>query len=371
MKVLHFKTKYLNPSETFIDRLVRNHKNFEPVIAACYAKEFTDHLNLYEMPHKGIIGLVNTLQLKFNMSPSFLFDTAKTEQPDIIHGHFGLDSYRLIALKKKTGIPLIVNFYGHDVIRLPREFGWKKRYQRLQKHMDWAIAGSEDMKRNLIKLGFDPDKISVIKLAVDVGNIEFVQRKKAGPKLLMVGRCVEKKGFIYALEAIKQLKSKIPDISMDLYGDGKLLPDLKDYADKNNISDCITFHGFTDNTNVFKALYDHDILLVPSVQAKDGDREGIPQTTVEGMATGIPVIASEHAGLPELIKHEDTGMLTPTRNSDAIMNAVLKLYKNPALVSKVSESGRAEVEKEHDISKQVKKTEALYEQLIHKKSTTY
>ena len=365
MKVLHFKTKYLNPSETFIDRLVRNHNTFEPVIATCYAKEFIENLNVYEMPHNGIKGVINTLQLKLNMSPSFLFDVAKNEDPDIIHGHFGLDSYRLIALRNKTGIPLIVNFYGHDVIRLPREFGWKKRYQRLKKNMDWAIAGSEDMKRNLIKLGFEKDKISVIKLAVDADNIDFIERKKAGPKLMMVGRCVEKKGFIYALEAIKQLKSKIPDISMDLYGDGKLLPELKDYADKNNISDCITFHGFTDNTNVFKALYDHDILLVPSVQAKDGDREGIPQTTVEGMATGIPVIASEHAGLPELVKNEDTGILIPTRDSDAIRDAVIKLYHNSSLASIISKNGRAEVIKEHNITTQVEKTEALYEKLIH------
>lgn len=364
MKVLHFKTKYLNPSETFIDRLVRNHDTFDPVIATCYAKAYTDNLNVYEMPHSGLKGLVNTLQLKLNMSPSFLFDAAKAEQPDIIHGHFGLDSYRLIALRNKTKIPLIVNFYGHDVIRLPREFGWKQRYKRLKKNMDWAIAGSEDMSRNLAKLGFDPTKISVIKLAVDVDSINFKHRKKAGPKLMMVGRCVEKKGFIYALQAIIELKHEIPEITLDLYGDGERLPDLKSFSEKNNLHEQVTFHGFTENEKVFDALYDHDILLVPSVQAKDGDREGIPQTTVEGMATGIPVVASEHAGLPELVKNEETGMLIPTRNSEAIKRAVIKLYENSTLAAKVSKQGRAEVEKEHNLNQQVKKTESLYKQLI-------
>lgn len=364
MKVLHFKTKYLNPSETFIDRLVRNHDIFEPVIATCYAKEFVDQLNVYEMPKSGIRGFINTVQLKLNMSPSFLFDVAVAERPDIIHGHFGLDSYRLIALRNKTEIPLIVNFYGHDVIRLPREFGWKKRYQRLQKNMDWAIAVSEDMKHNLINIGFDRDKISVIKLAVDAENIEFKHRKKAGPKLMMVGRCVEKKGFIYALKAMKTLKDEIPEISMDLFGDGELLPELKDYAANNDLGKKITFHGFTPNENVFEALYNHDILLVPSVQAKDGDREGMPQTTVEGMATGIPVIASEHAGLPELVKNEETGLLIPTRNSDAIKEAIIKLNENPDLVSRISKKGRRIVEIEHNTKLQVLKTETLYKQVI-------
>lgn len=364
MKVLHFKTKYLNPSETFIDRLVRNHEKFEPVIATCYAKSFIENLNIYEMPKAGIKGFRNTAQLKLNRSPSFLFDVAKIEQPDIIHGHFGLDSYRLIQLHQQTKIPFIVNFYGHDVIRLPSELGWKSRYKKMAKHMSWAIAGSEDMKKNLINLGFDKERITTIKLAVNIDNIEFVQRKKAGPKLMMVGRCVEKKGFIYALEALKEIKKEIPGITLDLYGDGKLLPQLKSFTNKNELQQNVTFHGFTENQNVFKALYEHDILLVPSVQAKDGDREGIPQTTVEGMATGIPVIASEHAGLPELVKNGETGMLIPTRDSDAIVQAVLKLNQNSALVEKVSTNGRSKVIKEHNIASQVKKTESLYESII-------
>ena len=118
MKVLHFKTTYLNPSETFIDGLVRNHEAFEPVVTACYAKSFIGGINIYEMPKKGLRGLFNFIQIKLNMTPSFLFDVVRNEQPDIIHGHFGLDSYRLIRLRNKSGLPLIVNFYGHDVTRL-------------------------------------------------------------------------------------------------------------------------------------------------------------------------------------------------------------------------------------------------------------
>jgi glycosyltransferase involved in cell wall biosynthesis len=316
------------------------------------------------MPKSGIEGLKNTIQLKLNMTPSFLFDVVREESPDIIHGHFGLDSYRLIRLRNKTGLPLVVNFYGHDVIRLPREFGWKQRYERLNHNMEWAVAVSEDMRRNLVKLGFNEERISVIKLAVDMDNIEFKHRKSAGPRLMMVGRCVEKKGFIYAFRALNEIRQEIPDVTLDLYGNGELLTDLKKYVNDNELTQCVTFHGFTDNEDIFKALYNHDVLLVPSVQAKDGDREGLPQTTVEGMATGIPVIASDHAGLPELVIDEMTGLQVPTRNSDALKRAVIKLYENPELAEKISEGGRRMVEREHDLSKQVKKTEQLYSHLI-------
>lgn len=364
MKVLHFKTKYLNRSETFINRLIRNHDRYDPVIATCEAIAYTEGLNVHEMPSGGFEGAINTLQLNLNMSPSFLFDVATKEKPDIIHGHFGLDSYRLMRLKKSFGLPLVVQFYGHDVSRLPQKFGWKLRYKRLFKHMDWAIAITHDMKQSLIRLGFDEKRISIIKLSVDVENITFKQRVKAGPKLMMVGRCVEKKGFIYALKALKDIKRQIPDVTLDLYGDGKLLPELKQFVNSNDLRDCVNFHGFTANTEVFEALYEHDILLVPSVQAKDGDREGLPQTTVEGMATGIPVIASTHAGLPELVLDHDTGLLVPTRNAAALSDAVVTLINQPELASKVSRNGRAMVENEHNVKNQVKQTEDLYDRLI-------
>ncbi|MDZ7682586.1 MAG: glycosyltransferase [Fodinibius sp.] len=88
-------------------------------------------VNVYAMPDNGVSGFWKNLQLKLNKTPSFLYDVVQKEQPDLIHGHFGLDSYRLIGLKKATELPFIVNFYGYDVLRLPKEFGWKTRYKRL------------------------------------------------------------------------------------------------------------------------------------------------------------------------------------------------------------------------------------------------
>ncbi len=363
-KVLHFKTTYLNRSETFIDRLVRNHQEFEPVIATCYKGAFTDGLNVYKMPKKGISGFKNTTRLKLNSSPDFLYDVFKKEQPDIVHGHFGLDSYRLIPLIKKFNVPFIVNFYGHDVIRLPQEFGWTTRYKRLKKHLDCAIAGSEDMNRNLDKLGFDNAKIQTIKLAVNIDDIRFEQREKATPKIMMVGRLVEKKGFTYALKAVSMLREQMPDIKMNIFGDGELLDALKAEVKSLGIESHVHFKGFTDNTGIINQLYKHDMLIVPSVQAKDGDREGIPQTTVEGMATGIPAIASDHAGLPELVINEETGLQVPERDPTAIKEAIIRLVENPELVKKVSLNGRKIVEKEHNINTQVQKIEKLYKSLL-------
>ena len=364
MKVLHFKTTYLNESETFIDRLVRNHQEFSPVIATCNKLAFTEGLNIYEMPKSGFMGLMNTIQLKINSSPQFLYKVFEQVKPDIVHGHFGLDSYRLIPVIKNFKTPFIVNFYGHDVIRLPQEFGWTARYNRLKKQLDFAIAGSDDMRQNLTDLGFDPERIQTIKLAVDIEKIQFQQRDSAGLNIMMVGRLVEKKGFIYAIRALSMLREKYPEAQMNIFGDGELLEVLKLEVAALDLENRVHFKGFKNNDEIVRHLHQHDMLLVPSVQAKDGDREGIPQTTVEGMATGIPVIATDHAGLPELIEDGKTGLQVPERDPEALYLAMQKLIQSPEIVQKVSYGGRKKVESEHNIVKQVFKTEKLYKRLL-------
>ncbi|MEX0929154.1 MAG: glycosyltransferase [Balneolales bacterium] len=364
LKVLHFKTFYLNLSETFINRLVRNHKDFEPVIATAFKKKYCEGLNVYEMPSDGISGLINLGQLRFNQSPAFLNSVIEKENPSVIHGHFALDSYRLLRVARKHRIPLIVNFYGYDVIRLPKEFGWKTRYKTLSARADHFIAGSLDMKLNLIRLGFPEERIEIIKLGLDMSNIHFKHRTRTGPRLMMVGRMVEKKGFEYALKAVSILTKREYPVHLNLFGDGPLAPSLKKLCRDLDITRAVTFNGQTGNKQIVDQLYHHDMLLSPSIQAKDGDREGIPQTIVEGMASGIPVIGSTHAGIPELLIDEQTGLLTGERDPEAIARSVVKLMDHPKLVSHISLAGRDKVELDHSIHKLVHATENLYTKVI-------
>lgn len=364
MKVIHFKTTYLNLSETFINRLVRNHKNFDPVITTAYKNQYSDGLKIYEMPKIGISGLYNRAQLMCNASPAFLESVIQKEKPAIIHGHFALDSYRLIPVATKCKIPLIVNFYGYDVLRLPKEFGWKSRYKTLMEKADYYIAGSSDMRDNLIAHGFPESRIETIKLGIDMELIRFQHRSQAGLRLMMIGRMVEKKGYEYAIKAVSLLKKQGYPVQIDLYGDGPLADSLREMCSSLKIEEEVTFHGKTENSTVIQELYQHDILLVPSVQPEDGDREGIPQTIVEGMATGIPTIGSTHAGIPELIQNNHTGLLVEERNSEDIARSIIKLYTNPELVSMISYKGRESVVEKHCVHKMVKNTELLYHKVI-------
>lgn len=366
LKVLHYKSNFLNRSETFIDRLIRNHINYQPVAMCIDKKHFTDHLPVFQQPQNGISTLINTACFHLNLSLPFYKKVIQQQSPDIIHAHFGYDGFRMYRVAKKTNTPLVVSFYGSDVSRLPTEFGWKRRYRKLAQYGQKFVAASDFMKSQLIELGFPKDHIEVIRFGVDLNLFCFKKEFNATNRLMMVGRMVEKKGFKYALQALSFLKSnKRRTIYIDLYGDGPLKKDLKKQAKELGIANQIKFHGYVSNTRVRKELQNHSILLAPSVTASDDDKEGLPNTILEAMASGVPVIASDHTAIPEAVKHRRTGLLVPEGDPEEIAYSVLELLDQQTDVEAIRGNARKLIEEAYSVERLVKNTEDLYSQIIH------
>lgn len=361
--VLHYKTKYLNKSETFIDRLVRNHQEYEPSILCYYAKSFTDALPVYESPQKGIARLTNMAAFHLNLPLPYYTSTIRQVQPDIIHAHFGYDAYKLIDPAKKNNVPLVVSFYGSDVSRLPNEFGWKSRYLRLADEGSHFIAATKFMKCQLIELGFPNEKISIVPFGIDLTKFSYRTSYQRSNQIIMIGRMVEKKGFEYAIKSIANLKESCHVVTLNLFGDGPLKDELQSLTKKLNLNDYVNFHGYVPIAKVMQNLDRHSILLAPSVTAEDGDKEGLPNTILEAMAKGIPVIASKHAAIPEAIENNSTGFLVDERNPKQISDKINYILNNKDPIDEIRQSARNYIEKNHSIEQMVNKVESIYNNL--------
>ncbi|SHK30200.1 glycosyltransferase [Rhodothermus profundi] len=360
---LHFKSVYLNLSETFIDRLVRHHERYRPVIGTLHPRYYLDGLSVYTP--SGWEAWRDRLLQQLNRSPRFLYQVCRQVHPVVLHAHFGLDGYRLLDLSRHTRLPLVVSFYGHDVSRLPAEPGWRRRYQRLARQGTCFIAATNFMKQQLITLGFPEEKIAVVRFGIDLSAFPFRLRTRAGFRLLMVGRLVEKKGHHTALKAVARLRASGYAVELHCYGDGPLRTFLQAEAHRLGISAFLSFHGAVTNEVARQAYYTHDVLLVPSQTATDGDQEGLPNVLIEGLASGIPVVATQHAGIPELIVPEKTGLLVAERDAEALAVAIKRLLETPALVEHLSRAGRAAVEAQHSLTRMVRDTEAVYDAARH------
>lgn len=365
MKVLHYKTNFLNRSETFIDRLLRNHNHYQPVGMCINKKYYTDHLPVYQKPQSGISGFLNTICFHLNLSLPFYKDVIENVVPDIIHAHFGFDGYRMYGVAQKTNTPLLVSFHGSDVSRLPSEFDWKRRYKNLAQKADGFTAISKLMKKELVDLGFPKQKIEVVRTGIELNDFTYRSDFNPDEHLMMAGRMVEKKGFKYALKAVDILKKSGTNINLDLYGGGPLKNDLQQMAHDLGIEQQVHFYGFVSNEQIRKELQRHCILLAPSVTASDGDKEGLPVTILEAMASGIPVIASDHSAISEVVINNHTGILVEERDVNAIANSIKKILDKKISVDKMKQNGRELIEKQHSIEKVVSNTENTYDKIIN------
>jgi len=365
-RVLHYKTNYLNRSETFIQRLVNNHANYTPT-ALCYRSlAFTDHTEIEEVPHTGFSRIFNSTAFHLNLPLPFYYKVIKKLKPDVIHAHFGFDAVKMIWFASHFSIPLVVSFYGSDVSRLPSEFGWKRRYKKLGATGSHFIAATQFMKQQLIDLGFPVDKISVVRFGVDLENSPFLKHNQTNHKLMMVGRMVEKKGFKYAIQAVDKLRKENIDVNLHLYGSGPLMPELKDLTQSLSLNGAVTFLGYQPIENVLEAHKDYAVMLAPSVKAEDGDMEGLPNTILESMARGTPVVASRHAAIPEVIEDSETGFLVDEADSDALASKMKDIFQNKYDLERIRRNARQRVEKDYSVSRMVNQTEHIYDELLNR-----
>lgn len=193
-------------------------------------------------------------------------------------------------------------------------------------------------------VGGDTGKIHVVYNGLPLRADREAPVTMAPPyKLLAVGRFVGKKGFDYLLAAARLLKDSGLDFTLTMAGDGPRGGQLKRLAEKLGIGDKVIFPGFVPYDRISDLFCAADMLLMPSIVHSSGDRDGIPTVIMEALKHRVPVIATDVAGISEVIEDRATGLLIREKDSAAIAEAVLAFVSDRAAAISMAERGRAKV----------------------------
>ena len=164
----------------------------------------------------------------------------------------------------------------------------------------------------------------IIPMGVDLAPAQRQAATKPN-SILFVGRVAEKKGLQYLLPAFKELLSDIPDATLTVAGDGPRLASLKQQASKLGLTDKhISFPGYTTGAPKQELITSHEVYVVPSIIARDGDAEGLPVTLMEGLAAGKICIATNESGADNVLTDGNDGFLVPQKNQQALTAALKK-----------------------------------------------
>ncbi len=291
-----------------------------------------------------------------------------TRPYDVCYCAFGMDAPHALRLRRLgvLGGELVVAFRGADTTKYVARRG-PRVYARTFRQARLLLPVCDFLGRRLMELGAPPERVVVHRTGIDLRRWPFRERAPAGDgrlRLVTVGRLVEKKGIEHVLRSVRVLLDRGVDVHYRILGDGPRRERLAALAADLGVGDRVTLRGRHGQEKVRDTLEESHVLVAASVTAADGDEEGIPNVLKEAMASGMPVVGTRHAGIPELIEDGVSGYLVPERNEAALADALQRLEREPGRWAAMARAGRRKIEMEYDIHRLNDRLAGLLENLI-------
>jgi glycosyltransferase involved in cell wall biosynthesis len=180
------------------------------------------------------------------------------------------------------------------------------------------------------------------------------------PLILSIGRLVEKKGFQDLLQALLIVKERGEEFCCNIYGDGPLYEQLRDWIDKHDMADEVTLMGDCTQQELISVYQNATLFILTPAQTEDGDRDGIPNVVVEAMAVGLPVITTAVAGIPELVEHAQNGLLYQPHDVDGIASGIIELLRDTEKRTQLGSAASKKVNEHFDITQAATRLKTLF-----------
>lgn len=286
----------------------------------------------------------------------------RTRGVDHVHAHFATHP-ALVAriVHDLTGIPYSFTAHGSDLHRDPR--GLRAKVEASA----FTVAISDYNRRFIIEhTGQDlAHRVEVLHCGADIGH--FAQLNGTGPRekaraavsnasqnapfrIVCVAALREVKGHTYLLAALDQLAKRGFEFECSLAGDGPLRGALEQEISARGLTSRVHLLGPCTKARIATLLKEADVIVLTSIQDRAGRREGIPVSLMEGMAAGLPVVASDLSGIPELVEHGGSGLLAAPGDGGEIAEALSTLAADPELARRMGTRGRQIVESRFDLA---------------------
>jgi len=375
--IAHINAKYLYPTQTFVYNYLTHTQKYPPLVLT----DIGQNLNQFPINCRYLIRAPKMKLLKEEFGPRYntkmksffqhlpfpvcYKNLIREKSLLLLHAHFGEVGYKSLKLKQATGLPLITSFYGIDASYYLSQPKWYKKFQQLFQEGDLILALGKNMAKRLRQAGCPSDKLQIQHLGINVAAIPFHVRQPPKNKpitLLFCGRLVNKKGVFDALKAFGHISQY--HCQFRIIGMGPLFPKLKKRIQKMNLSKQVVLLGELNHQAVLEEMHQAHLFILPSKTAPNGDMEGTPTVLMEAQASGLPVISTIHADIPEVVQNGNTGYLAPEGDVTSLTQILENLLTEPNTWSTLGTEGRAHIDTNYNIKNEVINLEKHYSNLL-------
>jgi colanic acid/amylovoran biosynthesis glycosyltransferase len=285
----------------------------------------------------------------------------------LLHIYFGNNGVFWLPLLSKRTIPIIVSFHGADVAVGFGTTSGQRRLKQVFEAADLLLARSDSIRRSMIAAGCKPDKIRIQRTGIPGSEFEYRPRgfpKEGRFQFLQACRLIEKKGVEVTLEAYSKFLERWPNSRLVIAGDGPLRKALEQFAQQLGISGSVVFTGFLTKEELLQAYYESHLFIHPSETTSAGDNEGVPNSLLEAMATGLCSIATCHGGIPEAIEHLQNGVLVEERDFEGVYYWMNRLAEDWPLAVELGQRATRVISHEFDSKMQIQMLESVYLEVL-------
>ncbi len=286
-----------------------------------------------------------------------------------LHVHFALNATTMaLIVSRLTNATYSFTAHANDIFCNPILLKEKVEGARFivviseyNAHFLQHVVDTEETRR----------KIHLVRCGIDVARFSpaATPPQNGKPVILGVGRLVEKKGFRYLIDACKILVERGFDFRCLIIGDGPEAEALRAQVEALNLAETVELPGVFFQEEILTYLAQSDIMALPCVVAADQDMDGIPNSLMEGMAMEIPAVSTTVSGVPELITDNESGLLVPPQDADALADALARLLQDEALRRRLGKAGRAKVEADYEIGKNTEQLLGVFRRYLDRQPT--
>lgn len=300
------------------------------------------------------------------MEVFYLADLIRKAGAQLVHAqHADYVAEAAMAAAACLGLPFSFTGHARDLYTRPGRLSAKIRAASfISTCTGFNERYIKDLCARSSQRGMEPSKVVRVYHGVDLARFAFSESTGPPGRLISVARLKKKKGFSYLLDALALLRDKGLEFSLDIYGEGDQKEAIEEQARRLQLSDRVALKGAIEHDRIPEALRQSGTFVLACVVMPDQDRDGIPNTMLEAVAAGTPVVSTEISGIPELIQNGKTGLLVEERNVEQLSRALEKMITDSEFRDRCRREGRRLVEAGFSIEATGRTLTSLFQKAI-------
>ncbi len=287
-----------------------------------------------------------------------LLHSWKNNKIDIILAEYGMTAAKSLKAIKKSSLPLIVHFHGYDAFKYDIIEEYREHYLEVFNYAKYVISVSNFMTSQLLDLGCPPEKIILNPYGPN-NDFSFPTRTEKPLNFVSVGRFCHKKAPQNTIRAFAEVVKKYPEAQLNMIGDGVLLDDCKTLIKQLNIEKSVSFLGVLTSKDISKVFANSCAFVQHSIRDEFGDAEGLPVAVLEAGLAGLPVIATRHSGIPDVIHNNMNGLLCEEGDIIQMSKNMIFICDNKEIAHQMGRNAKKHIEENYTITRHLKKLDEL------------